>query len=98
MTETDRDALAAAVHRLHGGKPRWVVTVSVLEEHEGAVVWEGEVQVFALEGHHEAAVCYAWEEPPEEEGGKPRVFAVLHVPPVASAADAVRASIVARHR
>lgn len=88
----------AAVARLHGAPARWFRTVPVREEHAGAVVWEGEVEVFALKGHSSAPRCYAWEEPPEEEGGRPRVYAVLEVPPILSAADAVRASIVARHR
>ena len=44
--------------------------------------------IFALQGHPEASQCYAW-----EVGGQ--VTAVLGVPPVRSAVDAVRASIVA---
>jgi hypothetical protein len=56
------------------------------------------VEVFALEGHPDAERAYAWEEPPEEEGGKARVFAVLEAGPVKSAADAVRASLIQRER
>ncbi|MGH3119211.1 MAG: hypothetical protein ACRDQ2_19260, partial [Gaiellales bacterium] len=53
-------------------------------------VWEGEVLIFALQGHPEASQCYAW----EVEYGQ--VTAVLGVPPVrSSAVDAIKASIVA---
>jgi hypothetical protein len=55
---------------------------------EGETVWEGEVLVFKLQGHPEATTCYAW----EVDG---QVTAVLGVPPVRSAVDAVRASIMA---
>lgn len=90
--------LSAAVGRLHGCQARWVETVAVHEEHGSRPVWEGTVEVFALDGHPQATRCYAWEEPPEHEGGKAKVYAVLEVPPIRSAADAVRASIAARHK
>jgi hypothetical protein len=72
--------------------------VSVCESLGGAVAWQGAVHAFDLAGHPQAARCYAWQEPPATEGGNPKVYAVLKVPPISSAADAVRASIVARHR
>jgi hypothetical protein len=46
------------------------------------------VLVFQLQGHPEASECYCW----EVEG---QVTAVLGVPPVRSAVDAVRTSIMA---
>ena len=91
-----RDHLAATVTRRHSVPSRWIETVHVDERHEGKVVWQGEIEVFALEGHAKAVLCYAWAEPPHKEGQKPRVYAVLKTPPVASAADAVKAFIVAR--
>ena len=60
----------------------------VVEIFEGAEVWRGEVLVFDLQGHPKAQRCYCW----EVDG---QVTAVLEVPPVRSARDAVRAAIVA---
>jgi hypothetical protein len=90
--------VAEGVKRMHQCLATWSETVEVHETFGGQPVWDGAVEVFDLKGHPQAARCYAWGEPPEAEGGKPKVYAVLEVPPVRSAADAVRASIVARHR
>jgi hypothetical protein len=51
------------------------------------------MHVFELEGHPRATRAYAWSSP-IEGGTKRRFYAVLHVPPVSSPADAVRAAIV----
>jgi hypothetical protein len=57
----------------------------------------GVVHVFKLHGHPKAKRAYAWSSP--VEGTERRKFyAVLEVPPVASARDAVKAAIVADHR
>ena len=87
---------ARAVGRLHG----WVSgqvdrAYSSSQKHAGAVVWQGFVE-FDLEGTRRPPACYDWEEPPEREGE--RVYAVLKVPPIRTAADAVRASIAAGHK
>ena len=63
------------------------------ETFRGKVAWEGEVEVFAVTGHPKAAHAYAWEQ--ETDEGNRAFVAVLGVPPVNSAQDAVRASIVA---
>jgi hypothetical protein len=57
---------------------------TVREIFDGEVVGEGEVLTFSLREHPEATTCYAW----EVDG---QVTAVLGVPPVRSALDAVRA-------
>jgi hypothetical protein len=54
---------------------------------------EGIVEVFALKGHPKAGVAYAWSHE-TDEGGR-RCVAVLGVPPIKRAQDAVRASIAA---
>lgn len=87
-----------AVEKTCGVPARRTHTATVRETFVGRVVWEGEVQVFALDGHPQAKLAYAWTEPPEQEGGGPRVFVVLGVAPVRDAATAVRASIVQRER
>jgi hypothetical protein len=56
------------------------------------------VHVFDLEGGHPKATrAYAWSSP-IEGSTKRRFFAVLHIGPIKSAVDAVRAAIVAEHR
>lgn len=98
MSKASIDALRSAIRGLHGCDSKWVGSKPVSLMHASETVWDGSVQLFDLIGHPSASRCYAWEEPPEAEGGKPKTFAVLEVPPVRSAADAVRASIVARSR
>jgi hypothetical protein len=53
--------------------------------------------MFDLEGHPKAVRAYAWSSP-IEDSDKGRFFAVLHIPPIVSPLDAVRAAIVAEHR
>jgi len=53
--------------------------------------------VFDLKGHPQATPAYAWTSP-IEGSEKRRFFAVLHIPPVTSPLDSVRAAIVAEHR
>jgi hypothetical protein len=86
--------LRGAVERLHGGRARLSEVAPVVERFRGQVVWEGAVHVFDLEGHPKATVCYAWTSP-VGEGEQRRYYAVLGASPINSAADAVRASIVA---
>ena len=63
----------------------------VVETFRGKIVWQGQVEVFALKGHPKAKRCYAWS---HEEDGKRRYVAVLELPPVNSPVTAVRAAIV----
>ena len=51
------------------------------------------MEVFALKGHPKAGLAYAWSH--ETDTGGRRFVAVLGIPPVGSALDAVRASIAA---
>jgi hypothetical protein len=55
------------------------------------------VHVFDLEGNPKARRAYAWSSP-IEGSDKRRFFAVLHMGPIKSPVDAVRAAIVAEHR
>jgi len=60
-------------------------------------IWEGVVHVFDLAGNPKATRAYAWSSP-IEGSTKRRFFAVLHIPPITSPVDAVRAAIVAEHK
>lgn len=69
----------------------------VTESFEGDLVWEGTVYVFEIEDHPKANLAYAWSSS-VEGSDKRKFYAVLHVPPVESALDAVRAAIASDSR
>lgn len=97
MIEVKVSELKKAVEGTHGGKAKFKEIVPVSETFQGKPVWEGIVHVFELKGHPKASLCYAWSS--EIEGTKKRRFyTVLHIPPVASPLDAVRAAIVEEYR
>ena len=93
------DSLREAVEHLHGCKALFVESVPVREmykfadQYKGVQVWAGDVAVFDLTEHPKATRVYVWSE--ATTGTKRGFFAVLHVPPIISPLDAVRASIVA---
>src|ERR1700730_14129431 len=91
------DELKLAIEAQHGGTATLVQAVPVKETFEGQTVWDGVVHVFDLEGHPKATRAYAWSSP-IEGSTKRRFFAVLHIPPITSPLDAVRAAIVAEQR
>lgn len=84
-------ALLEAIRHLHNLEAKWVETVPVKETHQGKTVWEGEVQVFAVE-HPQATRVYAWSH--ESVSGRRRFHAVLGAPPVDGAEKAVRVAIL----
>lgn len=97
MTEVLPDQLKAAVESQHGCTATLTQSVPVKETHGGKTVWEGVVHVFRIHGHPKAQQAYAWSSP-IEGSDKRRFFAVLHVPPITSPVEAVRAAIVAESR
>jgi len=78
---------------MHGCEPTWVESVPVTETFNGETVWDGDVQVFAVD-HPKTKRAYAWSY--ATEGTKRKFVAVLHLGPVTDAITAVRASIAAR--
>lgn len=97
MIEVDAKQLQQVVETQHGCKATWVQTVPVKETFGGQTVWEGVVHVFQVHGHPQTHKAYAWSSP-IERSDKRRFFAVLHIPPIVSPVDAVRAAIVAEQR
>ena len=91
------ERIRQAVEEMHSAKASFIRVVAVREAFEGQLVWEGIVHVFALGGHPKAKRAYAWSSPIDGSDRK-RFYAVLRVPPISSAADAVRAAIVADYR
>ncbi len=96
MEVSDND-LRIAVEGMHHCSAHLAQSVPVKETHGLSTVWEGIVHVFDLEGHPKAKRAYAWSSPVEGSDRR-KFFAVLHVPPVTSPLEAVRAAIVAEHR
>jgi hypothetical protein len=86
--EVDANELRDAVERMHGCPAQLVEAVPVSESFEGRPVWHGVVYIFDLGGHR-----YAWSSRVEGSDQR-RFFAVLHTPPIASPADAVRAAVL----
>jgi hypothetical protein len=100
MTRTSSDyksGLRLAIESQHGGVATFAQSVPVKETHNGQTVWEGIVHVFDLADHPKAKRAYAWSSP-IEGSEKRRFFAVLHMGPIKSPADAVRAAIVVEHK
>lgn len=94
MNELDR--LERTIRDLHGVRVTHLRSEPVTETFQGKVVWEGVVEVFVVHEHPGAGLAYAWSH--ETDDGTRRYVAVLGIPPVLSAVDAVRASIAARHK
>ena len=85
--------LQAALLNLHGVSSTYVETVPVIEEFEGEIIWQGEVEVFDIDGHPKAKRAYAWGHVTGEEDQGRRYLTVLELPPVNSPATAVQAAI-----
>lgn len=92
----DPKRLAAVIRDMHGCQATHVRSEPIAEQFKGETVWDGVVEVFDTIGHPDAARAYAWTY--EDDDGKLHHLAVLGVPPINSAVDAVRAAAVASAR
>ena len=97
MKKVGQKELKETVEGLHSCKAIFSHIEHVHETFQGQTVWEDDVHVFNLKGHKEASVCYAWSEP-VQNSDRHRFYAVLHIVPVKSAQDAVRASLLKDYR
>lgn len=70
-------------------------SAAVVEGFGGQIIWQGEVEIFTLEGHPKAKRAYGWQ---TGEGADAQFTAVLEIPPVDSPNTAVRAAIAAKAR
>ena len=95
--KVDESSLRTAIEAQHGGRAIFRFVETVHERHNGKPVWQGEVHVFDLENHFMATRAYAWSSSIEGSDRR-RFYAVLHLGGIRSAADAVRAAIVAEIR
>lgn len=92
------EELRDVIRRLHGADVRHVESVPVKETFQGKTVWDGIVEVFDLIGHAKASRVYAWAHDTDDPKKPRRHVTVLHIHPVTSAAEAVRAAIVQEFR
>jgi hypothetical protein len=97
MIDVEPNELKKTVESQHGCTATLAQSVPVKETFGGKTVWEGTVHIFKIYGHPEATRAYAWSSP-IEGSDKRRFFGVLHLPPVTSPVEAVRAAIVAEQR
>jgi hypothetical protein len=86
--------LQVAVSQLHDCGAVWRSTVPVHEMFQGKTVWQGDVEVFDLNGHPKAKRAYAWSHLDGARDERERFVAVLEIPPVVSAETAVRVQTV----
>ena len=92
------DELKDVIRRLHGADATHVESVPVKEMFQDKTVWEGIVEVFDLRGHPKAARVYAWAHETDNPQKPVRHVTVLHLHPIKSAQDAVRAVILQEAR
>ena len=86
------EELKQTIKRLHGVESKHIETVPVKESFEGKTIWEGDVEVFELDGHPKAKNAYAWMHKLDDSKAK-RHVTVLAVPPITSPEAAVKAVI-----
>ena len=97
MIEVQVSELKRTIESQHACTAELVQAVPIKETADGKIVWEGIVHVFKVYGHPKARRAYAWSFP-IEGSDKRRFFAVLHIPPITSPVEAVRAAIAAENR
>ena len=92
------EELKDVIRRLHGADATHIESVPVKETFKGQTVWEGVVEVFDLVGHPTAHRVYAWAHETDDPDQPIRHVTVLHLHPIKSAQDAVRAAIMQEAR
>jgi hypothetical protein len=95
MNEVEQ--LKTAIEKQHGGKATFKHSIPVSLEFKGEKTWEGIVNEFTLSDHPTATKAYAWAAA-IEGSKKRRYYAVVGIPPINSAQDAVRAAIVQEYK
>ncbi len=90
------EELESAIVKIHGCAAVHRETVHVAEVFRGRPVWTGDVEIFALTGCPRANRCFAWGLP--DESGTLEIATILEIPPMDSAAMAVRVAIASGAR
>lgn len=92
------EELRDVIRHLHRVEPTHLERLSVKETFQGKTVWEGIVEVFEIRGHPKAPRVYAWAHDTDDPKKPRRHVTVLHLAPVTSAVEAVRAAIIQEFR
>jgi hypothetical protein len=90
--------LKAVIRHCYGVESEHVESVPIKEVHDGKTVWDGIVEVFNLKNHPKTTRAYAWSYETDDPNQGPHHVTVLHIHPVKSARDAVKAAIVQEFR
>ena len=90
--------LQQVIHRLHGVQSTHIESVPVKETFQGRTVWEGVVEAFQLHDHPKVPMVYAWAHDTDEPDRPRRHVTVLHIHPITSAREAIRAAVVQEFR
>lgn len=85
------DNLSKAIAVMHECRCIHFGSEEIEEKHDGETVWQGQVEIFQLEGHPDTNVAYGWGWTDDED--EIQFIGVLNVPPIESASDAVQAAI-----
>jgi hypothetical protein len=81
------------IRRIHAVEAIHIESVRIKEKMSAETVWEGVVEVFELVRHPTANRIYAWSHHTDDPQKPRRLITVLHLYPIRSARDAVRAAI-----
>lgn len=94
MDPAGLDALLEAIAHMHEVAATWLEPVPVHETFKGETVWQGDVQVFAIDDDHPSGATrvYAWSHAVGETGRR-KFYAILGAGPVVDAVSAVRVAI-----
>jgi hypothetical protein len=85
--------LTLVIEHLHNCNATWRETVHVPELLNDQTVWEGDVEVFDLNGNPTSTRAYGWSQREGNGDNGERFVAVLEIPPVDSAQKAVQFQI-----
>lgn len=83
--------LGEAITAMHECRCSHFGTEHVKETHNGETLFDGNVEIFQLEGHPDASVAYGWGWQGEDD--EIQYIGILQISPVDSAANAVKAAI-----
>ena len=98
VVENKQDCIArvqVVVSRLHNCGAVWPENVPVHETFRGRTVWQGQVELFDLNGQPKAKCAYGRSHRDGADDQGERFVTVLEVPPVESALTAVPVGLVA---
>jgi hypothetical protein len=90
--------LQDAIRHLRGREVIHIESIPVRETFQGRTLWDGAVEVFEIKDHPDVNRIYAWSRETDSPNDPRRYVAVLNLPPVHSAQEAVRALIAMEFR